>query len=147
MIRRRSISGFGGAALTIAALAYLYDPPWIAQMTTGFHRWEQPQIGVRFRWTNGHASFFVPADATMVTVPMRAAFPGPDGAAVIVKVSVDDRWLADIVLDDSDVWVHPRLPLSRKPTRRSFRRVDVRVGRVRTEGNLGIQTGEISVER
>ena len=100
-----------------------------------------------FRWTNGHASFFVPADATMLTLPMRAAFPGPDGAAVVVKVSVDDRWLADVVLDDSDAWVHARLPLPRTRTRRSFRRVDVRVARVRTEGNLGIQMGEISVER
>lgn len=147
MIRRRWTTAFGWAALIIALLAFLYDPPWSAEMTTGFHRWEQHQAGVRFRWTNGHASFFVPADATMVTVPMRAAFPGPDGAAVIVKVSVDDRWLADIALDDSDAWVHPRLPLPRKPTHRSFRRVDVRVGRVRTDGNLGIQTGEISVER
>ena len=147
MIRRRSIAAGAGAALTVALLAYLYDPPWIAGMTTGFHRWEQHPAGMRFRWTNGHASFFVPSDATMLSVPMRAAFPGPDGAAVIVKVSVDDRWLADVVLDDSDAWVQPRLPLPHRPTHRSFRRVDVRVARVRTEGNLGIQVGEISVER
>jgi hypothetical protein len=147
MIRRRWTTALGGAALIMALLAYLYDPPWIAEMTTGFHRWERHQAGVRFRWTNGHASFFVPANATMLTVPMRAAFPGPGGAAVIVKVSVDDRWLADIVLDDSDAWAQPQLPLPRTATRRSYRRVDVRVGRVRTEGNFGIQMGEISVER
>ena len=147
MSRRRAIQATAGVLLTMAALAYLYDPPWIGGMTTGFHRWEQHAAGFPFRWTNGHASFFVPADATMLTMPMRAAFAGPDGTNVTVKVTVDDRWLADIVLDDPDAWVRPRLPLPRTPTRRSHRRVDVRVNRVRIEGNLGIQMAEVVVER
>jgi hypothetical protein len=147
MSRRSAIHASVGVLLTIAALAYLYDPPWIAGMTTGFHRWEQHAAGFPFRWTNGHASFFVPADATMLTIPMRAAFSGPEGTNAIVKVSVDDRWLADIVLDDPDAWVRTRLPLPRSPTGRRYRRVDVRVNRVRTEGNLGIQMAEVVVER
>lgn len=146
MTRHRLVQSLVAAAMTIATLAYLYDPPWIAGMTTGFHRWDQFPNGARFRWTNGHASFFVPADATMITLPMRAAFSGPDGAPVIVKVSVDNRWLADVVLDDPDAWMRPALPLPRTPTHRRFRRVDVRVNRVRTEGNLGIQMGEVIVE-
>jgi hypothetical protein len=147
MRRRRAIQASVGALLTIAALAYLYDPPWIAGMTTGFHRWQQHPAGFPFRWTNGHASFFVPADATMLTIPMRAAFSDPESPPVIVKVSVDDRWLADFVLDEPDAWVRPRLPMPRTPTRRSWRRVDVRINRVRPDGNLGIQMAEVSIER
>lgn len=143
MNRRRSIQALVLAATAIVTLAYLYDPPWIAGMTTGFHRWEKYPSGAPFRWTNGHASFFVPADATTLTIPMRAAFSGPDGAPVLVKVSVDDRWLADVVLDDPDAFVRPSFPMPRTRTHRRFRRVDVRVNRVRTEGNLGIQMGPV----
>jgi hypothetical protein len=146
MTRRRLVQSLVCAAIAVVTLAYLYDPPWIAGMTTGFHRWEQFPTGERFHWTNGHASFFVRADATMITLPMRAGFSGPDGAPVIVKVSVDDRWLADVVLDDPDAWVQPQFPMPRTPTHRRFRRVDVRVNRVRTEGNLGIQMAEVVVE-
>jgi len=147
MSRRTVIRAFVPAVVMSAALAYLYDPPWIAGMTTGFHRWEQHAAGFPFRWTNGHASFFVLADASTLTIPMRAAFSGPEGAPVIVKVSVDDRWLADVVLDDPDAWVRPRFPMPRTRAHRRYRRVDVRVNRVRTEGNLGIQVGEVLVER
>lgn len=146
MTRHRLVQSLVAAAIAIATLAYLYDPPWIAGMTTGFHRWDQFPNGTRFRWTNGHASFFVPADATMITIPMRAAFSSPDGAPVIVKVSVDNRWLADVVLDDPDAWVRPQFPMPRTPTHRRYRRVDVRVNRVRTEGNLGIQMQGVLVE-
>jgi hypothetical protein len=146
MRRRRTVRALVILAIGAGTLAYLYDPPWIAGMTTGFHQWQTFPTGVAFRWTNGHASFFVPADATTITLPMRAAFSGPDGAPVVVKVSVDDRWLADVVLDDPEAWARPRLPLPRTPTHRRFRRVDVRVSRVRTEGNLGIQMAEVVVE-
>ena len=147
MTRRRSILTIGCAALAVACLAYLYDPPWIEHVTTGMRRWEERPAGTRFRWTNGHASFFVPADGKMLTVPMRAVFPDPNGGPVTVKVSVDDRWLADVVLADPDAWERPRLPLPRRPTRRHFRRVDLRVSRVVPAGNYGVQTGEIAVER
>ena len=124
MTRRRLVQSLVSAAIAVATLAYLYDPPWIAGMTTGFHRWEQFPSGARFRWTNGHASFFVPADAMMITIPMRAAFSGFDGAPVIAL----------------------RVSFVGGGTDRRFRRVDVRVNRVRTEGNLGIQIGEVLVE-
>jgi hypothetical protein len=147
MIRRRSIAALACMALTVALLWYLHDPPWVAQTTTGFHRWEERPPGMRFRWTNGHASFFVPSDARVLALPLRGAFPGPNGGPVVVKMSVDDRWLADIVLDDPDVWERMQLPLPRRPTHRRFRRIDLRVDRVNPNGNLGVQTGEISVER
>jgi hypothetical protein len=135
------------AALAAASLAYLHDPPWVEHVTTGLRDWEEQPAGTRYRWTNGHASFFVPADATTLTVPLRAVFPGPNGGPVTVKVSVDDRWLADVVLADPDAWVRPQLPLPRKSVHRRFRRIDLRVDRVVPSWNRGVQTGEITVER
>ncbi len=44
------------------ALAYLRDPPWLDHMESGFRRWETAADGTRYRWTAGHASFFVPAE-------------------------------------------------------------------------------------
>ena len=40
-----------------------------------------------------------------MTVPLRAVFPGPNGAPVTVEVRDDGRLLATIELSDPDVWV------------------------------------------
>ncbi len=134
-------------ALLLGAGAYLYDPPWIAGVTSGLRDWEEDPPGTRFRWTTGRASFFVPSDATAMTLPMRALFPGPNGAPVAVEVSVDDRWLAEIVLADAATWRRSALPLPRRLTYRRYRRVDLRVSRTVGPYFLGVQTGEIGLER
>ena len=48
-------------------------------------------------------------------------------APYAVEIRVDDRFLATIQLTHPDVWVRQELPLGRQRTRRSFRRVDLRV--------------------
>jgi hypothetical protein len=109
--------------------------------------WEEDPPGTRFRWTIGRASFFVPSSATSLTLPMRAVFPGPAGRPVVVSVSVDDRWLADIELPDPDLWVRPTMPLPRRATTRRFRRVDLHVSRTAVgSAILGVMTGEIGLE-
>ena len=130
----------GGAA------AYLHDPPWVAATTTGFRGWESEPPGIRFRWTGGHATFYVPSDATQMRLPLRSQFPGPGGAPVTVNVSVDDRVLTDVVLDDPSVWVRSIVPLPRRATSRRSRRVDVRVSRTVGEPMLGVMVGEIALE-
>ena len=83
-----------------------------------------------------------------MTLPLRAVFPGPHGGPVTVSVSVDDRWLADIMLREPDEWVRTSLPLPRKPTSRRFRRVDLHVSRTFVGAFiLGVQTGEIELEQ
>ena len=82
-----------------------------------------------------------------MTLPMRALFPGRNGTPVVVEVSVDDRWLAEIVLSDADTWRRPVLPLPRRLTHRRYRRVDLRVSRTVGPLILGVQTGEIALER
>jgi hypothetical protein len=147
MTRRRSLSALACFACLVAAAAYLHDPPWVSHITSGLRQWETDPSGRRFRWTSGHASFFVPSDATMMTLPIRAAFPSVDGRPVGVDVRVDDRWLTTVDLTDPFEWVAPRLSLPRHQTHRRQRRVDLRVSRTIGELNLGVQLGEIALER
>jgi len=135
----------GGAVLIIAALAYLYDPPWAGRVTSGLRQWEEKPPGTFYRWTSGRASFFIPGSATAITLPLRSIFPGPGGMPVTVEVRVDDRFLAKIELIDPQVWVKPELPLGRKRGYRSFRRIDLRVSRVVGERLYGVVTGQPTI--
>jgi len=134
-----------GAALLaiVGGGGWLHDPPWVAGLTGGMREWTEDPPGTRFRWTNGHATFFVPSDATVVTLPLRAGFPGPDGTPVTVQVSVDDRWLAEVSLPDPAAWVRTEVPMPRRPTSRRFRRIDLRVSRTVGPSILGVQIGEL----
>lgn len=138
---------FKAAATLLAVLgtlAYLYDPPWIGGVTSGMRGWEQDPPGTFFRWTTGRATFFVPSSATTMTVPLRAVFPGPNGASVSVELRDDDRLLATVALPDPDAWVRPTMPLKRATGRRRFRRIDLRISRVVGPFFLGVMTGEVT---
>ncbi len=147
MTRSRLVACAGFVLLVIGG-AYLRDPPWVGQITSGLLPWEKDGgQGTRFRWTIGRASFFVPSEAKAMTLPLRAVFPGPDGRPVTVSVSVDDRWLIDIELRQPDEWVRTLLPLPRRATSRRFRRVDLHVSRTAVGPFiLGVQTGEIELD-
>jgi hypothetical protein len=147
MTRRRTLSKLACFVFLVAAAAYLHDPPWVGNMGSGLRPWETDPSGGRFRWTSGHASFFVPSDATTMALPIRAAFPGVDGRPVRVDLRVDDRWLTTVELTDPLEWVAPRLSLPRHQTHRRERRIDLRVSRTIGERNLGVQLGEIVLER
>lgn len=134
------------ALAILGALAWLRDPGWVGTMTSGLRPWEEDPPGTRFRWTAGRASFFIPSDATMMILPLRAVFPGPDHTATSVDVRVDDRWLATIALPDPNAWVRTRLPIA-GPTRRRFRRVDLKINRVVPPFMLGVMTGDVEVRR
>jgi hypothetical protein len=149
MTRTRLAACAGGALMALGVLGYLRDPPWAGQITSGLHGWDQDRRGGElYRWTYGRASFFVPSEVTMMTLPLRAGFPGRDGGPMIVSVWVDDRWLADIELPDAEEWVRASLPLPRKATSRRFRRVDLHVSRTYVGDTfiVGVQTGEIVLD-
>ena len=126
------------------ALAYLREPPWTEAVTSGLRPWEEDPPGTAFRWTFGRATFFAPAGAASMTLPLRAVFPGPGGAPVNVDVRVDDRWLATIALPDPTAWVDSTLPLGRHASLRRYRRVDLRVSRVVPPFMLGVMTGRVT---
>ena len=147
MTRARLVAAMA-CAMLVWGIAYLRDPPWAGQVTSGMGRWEEDPPGTRYRWTTGRASFFVPMDATAMTLPLRAVFPGKDGRPVTVSVSVDDRWLAEVELPRPEEWVRTSLPLPRKATSRRFRRVDLHVSRTAVGPFiLGVMTGEIELDR
>ena len=60
--------------LVAAALAYLHDPPWVGVVTSGLGVWESEPSGARFRWTSSHATFYVPSDASAMTLPLKGLF-------------------------------------------------------------------------
>jgi len=137
-MRRAWFIRIGLAAGLAALLAYLYDPPWIGNTTSGPRAWEAREPGTVFRWTTGRASFFIPGTATSVVIPMRSGFPGPGNAPVTVDVFLDDRFLTTITLSDPGAWVRSELPLGRRLSRRRFRRVDLHVSRVVGDRLLGV---------
>jgi hypothetical protein len=127
------------AIAAIAGFAYLYDPPFADRVTSGMGAWSENPPGTFFRWTAGRASFFVPANATALLLPMRT--PNVN-RTVTIEVRVDDRFLATIQLTHPDVWVSQELPLGRQRTSRSYRRVDLRVDGV---SGRGIMTGQPTI--
>jgi hypothetical protein len=132
----------------VAAVTYLRDPAWIGGITSGLTDWRRDADGTMFRWTTGRASFYVPSDATMMTLPLRVPFPIPNGGTSAVQIWIDDRWLADVELTDTR-WRRPVLPLPRRSSTRRYRRVDLHVSRTFTVGpaRLGVETGEIELDR
>ncbi len=126
----------------VGAVAYLRDPSWIGAVTSGLRPWEEDPPGTRFRWTAGRASFFVPSDATSLTIPLRSVFPARLGGASAVQILADGRWLATVRLDDPTAWVKTTLPIGGRTTRR-YRRIDLRVDRVVPPFMLGVMVGEV----
>jgi hypothetical protein len=140
MTRRRTAIIAGGVTL-VAALAYLHDPPWIGNVTSGMREWEYDDPRMVFRWTAGRASLFIPSDAKAVMIPLRSGVPGPGSGEVPVEIHVDGRFLATIILKDPAEWVRQELPLGTRATHRRFRRIDLHVPRAVGEGNRGVMTG------
>ncbi len=138
-------------ASVAAAAIYLHDPPWVGDLSYGFRPWATDARGERFRWTTGRGSFFVPSDATAMTLKFRSHKPVPPNP-IFVEVSVDDRRLTTITLPsplrpDPDEWVITTLPLPTRATWRHFRRVDVRVRHWLDGYYLGVHMGEVVIER
>ena len=139
MVTRRLVWIAVGGAL-VGALAYLHDPPWLINQTSGLRGWEQRGGGPRYRWSGAHASFFVRSDAAAIEVPVSTPVDGRAARPLLVTVSVDDKVAARLVLTDS-AWqrVHVALP---PPGGRRVRRIDVRTS-VTRESNHGVRIGEV----
>jgi hypothetical protein len=124
------------------ALAWLRDPPWLAGMTTGMEAWTQDAEGRRARWLAGRSSFFVPADARGVRLPIRTTFHDPADWPIRVTIGVDGRPAERLILRDA-AWhmVEIRLP---PPGSRRHRRIDIHLDRLRAEGR-GALLGEVEL--
>jgi hypothetical protein len=138
---RTIVAIVSGAAMMTGALTYLRDPPWLISVTSGLRAWEMDASGRRYRWMGGHASMFVPADARLVSLPVRTTFATPADAPVTVTIAVDDRPVDRVVLSDAQ-WRLCTFRLPPAGTRR-VRRVDVRVDRTRDD-NRGAAIGVVT---
>lgn len=128
-------------AIAVALLAYLRDPPWLAGVESGLGRWKQAPDGSRYRTSSGHASFFVPATAAEIAIPLRAP-AATDQWPYVVAISVDDR-VADRLTLKEPSWHESRFRLP-PPESRRVRRIDIRVNRTRS-GNRGVDVGELEI--
>jgi hypothetical protein len=142
MVSRRLVWTIVWIAAAAAALAYLHDPPWLIDQTTGLRGWEQHAGEPRYRWSGGHASFFVRSDAAAIDVPISTTFDSGDARAMLVTISVDDEIAARLILTDA-AWRRVRVPLP-APAGRRVRRIDVRTN-VTREDNHGVRIGEVQI--
>jgi hypothetical protein len=140
MMRRRWIAWLVAAAVVASSLAYLRDPPWLLEVSSGMREWQTGADGARFRWTSGHSSFFVPSDAGSIEIPLRAAFDRPDDWPIVATITLDDRPADRVTLSDA-AWRRSVIVLPPRGSRR-VRRIDIRLDRTRDE-NRGVAVGEI----
>jgi hypothetical protein len=130
-------------ALTLGVMLWwLRDPPFAPKADTGLRPWETAAGGMRYRWTAGRASFFVPTAWPTIVVPLRAVDHGAGALPVLVELRVDGRLADRVTLDDAR-WREMVLAVSRLKSSRRFRRVDLRVNRVWSDRRLGVQLGEV----
>ena len=143
-VRARGWFAVAGAGVLTLCLAYLRDPPWLGTVTSGLSAWETDDRGVRYQWTRGHASFFVPTDAGTVVLTLRSVKDAPADWPITATIRIDDRQVQAVTLAD-DSWreVMVRLP---KPESRAHRRVDIVLDRVRSR-QRGVQLQPVRVER
>ncbi len=140
MVRRRAIAIVLALAAIAAALAALRDPAWLADRSSGLRRWEHPAGEPRYRWSTGHASFFVPADAGAFDLPVATTFDAGDDAPMLVSVSVDGDLAARAVLTDAS-WTRLHVVLPPRGSRR-LRRIDLRTNVTRQDA-YGVKVGEL----
>ena len=131
-------------AVLLPLLAYLRDPPWLHDVTTGLGAWQVDETGERYRWTGARASFFVPADSTTISLTMRALNDTPEDWPINAMITVDDR-PAQLVPFPDESWrtIRIRLP---PPGERAVRRIDIHLDRVRRH-QPGIQLREPRLDR
>jgi hypothetical protein len=139
----RSAAWVATALMLVAALAYLRDPPWLMQATSGFGTWQEDETGRRYRWTTrSRASLYVPADAQVVTLPLRLGIRRADGAPVEAALALDGRVFSTIVLDDPLRWVGVTFTLPARSWPQRAVRIEIVVRRLLRRDNLGVQVGE-----
>jgi hypothetical protein len=89
----------------------------------GLSAWHDAVDGVRYRLAGAASSVFLPADAQMVVLPLRATGMTME---VTLELRLDGR-PADVVIVPSDRWHYLRLALPRDRDAPRFRRLDFQV--------------------
>ena len=112
--------------MTVSAARGAVDPS-ASQAVDGFYGWETDEDGTPFRWTEDYASLFVPADVTLVYIPVRVPTDRPAIAPIEVEIKSAGIRQGRAMVDHSWSYLVVRLPDSSLPVR--FKRVDLRMDR------------------
>jgi hypothetical protein len=141
---RRGVQAAILIACACGVLWYLRDPAWLITQTTGLRGWARSADGTRFRWSGGHASFFVPSGEQAVRVPVATTFDARGSEPMVVTFTIDGSRAGRVLLTEAG-WQEITLTMPPRGSRR-VRRVDVRTS-VTREDNHGVQLGELKVSR
>ena len=146
MRRRRWLIRILAFLLLTGVLLYLRDPPWLSTVDSGLFSWERNKAGQRFRWMGPSASFFVPADAASVAIPLHALFITEDRSPFVIRVYLNGRAATEVMLPDEH-WRTARLVLPpKRGWRRRVARIDLRANRVWSDRAISVQVGELHFE-
>jgi hypothetical protein len=105
----------------------------------GLSAWQPDIDGVRYRFSTGRSTVFLPPDARAVTVPLR---PVEQGRALRLELKLDGR-PADAVNLPPDRWYELRLILPQAPQQDRFRRLDLEVAGADTSGQNLLMVGKV----
>lgn len=133
------------AGLVVLAMWHLRDPSWLATHSSGMKAWQMTDEGIRARWAGSSASFFIPADVRSFELPLRDVKDEPADRPITVTIRIDDRPVSALTLADES-WHVLKVPVPEVWTSRRFRRVDVKLDRLRVH-HRGIQVGEPKLVR
>jgi O-antigen ligase len=138
----------------VSAARGTVDPP-VSRSVDGFYDWETADDGTSFRWTEGYASLFVPADVTNVYIPVRLPIDSPAVAPIGVEIATAGVKQSRTWVNSSWSFLAVRMPDALPPAR--FKRVDLKMDRtwqpaLYIAGNadmrrVGIQVGECQLVR
>jgi hypothetical protein len=134
-----------GVITAVALLAALRDPPWLGSVTSGLSPWIDAGAVGRVRWTTGHATFYVPSDAAIIVIPIRAVRLTDDVLALVLDVQVDGRPVHRVRLENEQ-WRRVRIAVGLLRRVRRVRRIEIRVSRTAGRSWRGVQVGEVDCE-
>jgi O-antigen ligase len=97
----------------------------LTKQSWGFYDWEG-QGPERNRWTTRRATFFIPAGAREITLPVRAMHIGTHNDPTAVSIDIGGRPFHHLVLTTGD-WVDIRLRLPPPSGSSSAQRIDITV--------------------
>jgi hypothetical protein len=96
----------------------------------GLSAWQPELDGVRYRFSAGRSTIFLPGDARAISVPLR---PLEAGRTLEVQLRLDGR-VADLIRVPPDRWHELRLMLPPGEHGGRFRRLDLEVTGARSSG-------------
>jgi O-antigen ligase len=108
-------------------------------MGFGLSLWQSDPDGVRYRYSAGQSTVFLPADARLVSIPLRVVEPH---RTIQVRLRLDGR-PADVVVIPADRWYELRLPLPAEASRSRFRRLDLDVSDAHPPGTSILMVGKV----